>query len=232
LLGLLPMWMFPRQESLYPGVIYLIGSLILTATASLYARVSLVQVRFFWVLGLSMLAFVTALEAARDLAELPRTLAVAGGIASLAAGVLLLIALFYSQRETPRLPSFARELIDSTNGVLSSSVLQALTPSLEAISVAKPITLLILHTQPDQSGSAILQLVRQPDLVFQLRPDHYLVALQGSTTEGASIAFRRIRENLDVQAYAILPLQGSSLKDVLRQLEGELEHFYLTQSPT
>lgn len=231
LLGLLPMGMFPRQDILYPGVIYLIGSLVITATASLYARAPIgAWVRFYWVMGLSVMAFVTALEASRDLVVLPQNLALGGGVASLLAGVTFLVALYYSQNQEVRsVGSLQQSKTTSESGVLYSGDLQSLGPALETMSAVKPVTLLMLQT-PGDSGKAILHSIRQPDLVFQLKPQHYLVALQGSTTDGAAIAFRRLRQSLEVQAYAVMPLHGKTLKDALKQLEGELEHFYLTQS--
>jgi hypothetical protein len=53
--------------------------------------------------------------------------------------------------------------------------------------------------------------------------------LQGSNLEGAQAVFRRIRQNLAILAYGFLPLQGISVQQALVQLEGELEHYYLTQ---
>lgn len=234
LMGLVPLWLFPRQEILYPGVIYLVGSLILTATASLYARATIGPwVRFYWVMGLSMLAFVTALESARDLVVLPQNLALGGGVASLMAGALLLVGLYFSQHQEARSAgSLQQSKVTSDGGVLYAGDLQSLAPALEAMAAVRPVTLLMLQTPSGDSGKSILHSIRQPDLVFELKPRHYLVALQGSNTDGAAIAFRRLRQSLEVQAYAVMPLHGKTLKEALKQLEGELEHFYLTQSPT
>jgi hypothetical protein len=66
-------------------------------------------------------------------------------------------------------------------------------------------------------------------MIFHLRTGQYLIALQGSSIDGAQIVFRRIRQNLLIQAYAVLPLQGHSIEKAIVQLEGELDHFYLTQ---
>lgn len=226
LLGLLPMWLFPRQVNLYPGVVFLLAALILAATASLYARVPLgARVRFFWVLGLSVLANVLGVEAARDLARIPAEIAVAAGIGSLIAGGLFLAGLYFlGQGEAAATPSLA-----ASRGVLDGAELQALAPSLEALSGVRPVTLLLIHTVKDQGESELLPYLRQPDLIFGLEPGHYLIALQGSGTEGAQIVFRRLRQNIPIRAYAVLPLQKMTVAEAVRQLEGELQHYYLTQ---
>lgn len=223
LLGLLPLWFFPRQENLYPGVLFLLAALILAATASLYARAPLSsRVRFFWVLGISSVAVQGALLASDELAQLPDGLVVTASVAGLAAPALFLAALFVLLRgEGSGLMSVQGE------GVLPQSALQALAPGLEALSRVRPVTLLLLHTHPDQPGAALLGFLRKPDLVFELKPGHFLVVLQGSGPEGAQVVFRRIRQNLAIRAYAVLPLQGA-LGQALRQLEGELAHYYLT----
>jgi len=231
LLGLLPLWLFPRQESIYPGVVFLVAALILAAAASLYARVPLgPQVRFFWVLGLSILSSVVAVAASRDLAQVPEDVAVMAAVASLmGAGVFLIGLYFLLQRETPGLPPPLQMGLRNQDGVMSYAALQVLAPSLETLAAVRPVTLLLLHTRTEQPGAELLQFLRQPDMVFQLKPGQFLIALQGSNLEGAQIVFRRIRQNLVIRAYGVLPLQGLSLQQALAQLEGELEHFYLTQ---
>jgi hypothetical protein len=114
-------------------------------------------------------------------------------------------------------------------GVLPYSALQVLAPSLETLSAVRPVTLLLLHTRSEQPGTELLQFLRQPDMVFELKPGQFLIVLQGSSLEGAQAVFRRIRQNLVIRAYGVLPLQGRSLQQALVQLEGELEHYYLTQ---
>ncbi len=231
LLGLLPLWLFPRQESVYPGVVFLVAALILAAAASLYARVPLgPQVRFFWVLGLSILSSVVAVAASRDLAQVPDDVAVMAAVASLMGACVFLIGLYFLlRRETPSLPTPVQLGLHNQEGVMSYAALQALAPSLETLAAVRPVTLLLLHTRADQPGPELLQFLRQPDMVFQLKPGQFLIALQGSNLEGAQIVFRRIRQNLVIRAYGVLPLQGLSLQQALTQLEGELEHFYLTQ---
>jgi hypothetical protein len=93
----------------------------------------------------------------------------------------------------------------------------------------RPVTLLLIHTVKDQGGSELLHYLRQPDLIFGLEPGHYLIALQGSGMEGAQIVFRRLRQNIPIRAYAVLPLQKMTVAEAVQQLEGELQHYYLTQ---
>lgn len=231
LLGLSPLWLFPRQESIYPGVVFLVAALILAAAASLYARVPLgPQVRFFWVLGLGVMSSVVAVAASRDLAEVPADVAVMAAVASLLGGLMFLVGLYFLlRRETPSLPAPVQMGLRTQEGILPYAALQALAPSLETLSAVRPVTLLLLHTRSDQPGAELLQYLRQPDMVFQLKPGQFLIALQGSNLEGAQIVFRRIRQNLVIQAYGVLPLQGMSIQQALAQLERELEHYYLTQ---
>ncbi len=231
LLGLLPLWLFPRQESIYPGLVFLLAALILAAAASLYARVPLgPQVRFFWVLGLGLMGSAMAVAASRDLAQIPEDLAVMSSIASLMGAGMFLFGLFFLlRRETPGLTLPLQMGFRPEGGVLPQAALQALAPSLETLSAVRPVTLLLLHTRTDQPGAELLQYLRQPDLVFQLGSGQFLIVLQGSNLEGAQIVFRRIRQNLVIRAYGVLPLQGMSVQRALIQLEGELEHYYLTQ---
>lgn len=231
LLGLSPLWLFPRQESIYPGVVFLVAALILAAAASLYARVPLgPQARFFWVLGLSIMSSVVAVAASRDLAQVPEDVAVMASVASLMGACMFLIGLFFLlRRETPSLPTPLQMGFRNHDGVMPYAALQALAPSLETLSVVRPVTLLLLHTRTDQPGAELQPFLRQPDMVFQLKPGQFLIALQGSNLEGAQIVFRRIRQNLVIRAYGVLPLQGMSIQQALVQLEGELEHYYLTQ---
>jgi hypothetical protein len=231
LLGLAPLWLFPRQESIYPGVVFLVAALILAAAASLYARVPLgPQVRFFWVLGLSIMSSVVAVAASRDLAQVPEDVAVMASVASLMGACVFLIGLFYLlRREVPSLPTPLQMGLRDQDGLMPYAALQALAPSLETLSAVRPVTLLLLHTRTDQPGAELLQYLRQPDMVFHLGPGQFLIALQGSNLEGAQIVFRRIRQNLVIRAYGVLPLQGMSIQQALVQLEGELEHYYLTQ---
>ncbi|RMH54519.1 MAG: diguanylate cyclase [Deinococcus-Thermus bacterium] len=225
LLGLLPLWFFPRQQSLYPGVLFLLAALLLATAASLYARAPLgPKVRFFWVLGVSSVAVQAAFLASGELAQVPDDLVVTASVASLIAPALFLAGLFVLLRGEALGPL----PVQGEGGVLSQSALQALAPSLEALSRVRPVTLLLLHTHPDQPGASLLRFLRRPDLVFELRPGHFLVVLQGSGPEGAQVVFRRIRQSLAIRAYAVLPLQGT-VQQVLRQLEGELAHYYLTQ---
>ncbi|WP_297853595.1 diguanylate cyclase [Meiothermus sp.] len=231
LLGLLPLWLFPRQESIYPGMVFLVAALILASAASLYARAPLgPQVRLFWVLGLGVMSSVVAVAASRDLAQVPEDMAVMAAVASLLGACMFLLGLFFLlRREVPGLPTPRQMGFHHHDGVMPYAALQALAPSLESLSAVRPVTLLLLHTRSDQPGAELLQYLRQPDMVFQLKPGQFLIALQGSDLEGAQIVFRRIRQNLVIRAYGVLPLQGMSLQQALVQLQGELEHFYLTQ---
>lgn len=228
-LGLLPLWMFPRQENLYPGVIFLFAAVLLAATASLFARVSIPgNGRFFLVTGLGVLANVMGVEAARDLAKVSAEIAIVAAVASMVASGVLLAGLYsiLKSNETttqkPVKPLGARD-------ILSYQALQSLAPSLESISTVRPVTLLIIHLRSDEPSNNLLNFVRQPDMIFQLKPNQYLIALQGSSAEGAQAVFRRIRQNLVIRAYGVLPLQGLSVEQALEQLEGELAHYYLTQ---
>lgn len=231
LLGLLPLWLFPRQENIYPGLVFLLAALILAAVASLFARVTLgPQVRFFWVLGLGLMSSAMAVAASRDLAQIPADLAVVASIASLMGACMLLASLLFLLRsDAPGLPSLRQMGFHHEGEVLPYSALQALAPSLETLSAVRPVTLLLLHTRTDQPGAELLQYLRQPDMVFQLKPGQFLIVLQGSSLEGAQAVFRRIRQNLAIRAYGVLPLQGISVQQALTQLEGELQHYYLTQ---
>jgi len=231
LLGLSPLGLFPRQESIYPGVVFLVAALILAAAASLYARVPLgPQTRFFWVLGLGLMSSVVAVAASRDLAQVPADVAAMAAVASLIGASVFLIGLFFLLRhEAPSLPTPAQMGLPNRDGVMPYAALQALAPSLETLSGVRPVTLLLLHTSTDQPGAELLQFLRQPDMVFQLKPGQFLIALQGSSLEGAQIVFRRIRQNLVILAYGILPLQGTSIQQALMKLEGEIKHYYLTQ---
>ncbi|WP_223299680.1 diguanylate cyclase [Meiothermus taiwanensis] len=231
LLGLLPLWLFPRQASLYPGLVFLLAALMLAAAASLYARVPLgPQARFFWVLGLGLMSSAMAVAASRDLAQIPEDLAVVASVASLMGACAFLMGLFFLlRREVPSLPPATQMGFRHEGGVLSHTALQALAPSLEALSAVRPVTLLLLHTRADQPGAELVQYLRQPDMVFQLGPGQFLIVLQGSNLEGAQVVFRRIRQNLAIRAYGVLPLQGISVQQALAQLEGELQHYYLTQ---
>ncbi len=231
LLGLLPLWLFPRQESIYPGLVFLLAALVLAAAASLYARVPLgPQVRFFWVLGLGLMSSSMAVAASRDLAQIPEDLAVVASVASLMGACMFLIGLFFLlQRETPGLPSPLQMGFRNHDGIMPYAALQALAASLETLSTVRPVTLLLLHTRTDQPGAELLQYLRQPDMVFQLKPGQFLIVLQGSNLEGAQVVFRRIRQNLAILAYGVLPLQGISVQQALAQLGGELQHYYLAQ---
>ncbi len=209
----------------------MVAALILAAAASLYAKVPLdPQVRFFWVLGLGVMSSVVAVAASRDLAQVPEDVAVMASVASLMGACVFLIGLFFLlQREDPALPAPVQKGFRYHDGIMPYAALQALAPSLETLSGVRPVTLLLLHTRTDQLGAELLQYLRQPDMVFQLKPGQFLIALQGSNLEGAQIVFRRIRQNLVIRAYGVLPLQGMSIRQALVQLEGELEHYYLTQ---
>jgi len=231
LLGLLPLWLFPRQESIYPGLVYLLAALILAAAASLYARAPLSsQVRLFWVLGLGLMSCVLAAVASRDLAQVPQDVAGLAAVASLVGGLMFLLGLFFLlRREVQGPPSPVQLGFRHNGGVLPYTALAALAPSLETLSALRPITLLLLHTRSDQPAAELLPFLRQPDMVFELKPGQFLIVLQGSTPEGAQVVFRRIRQNLVIRAYAVLPLQGKTLQQALLQLEGELAHYYLTQ---
>jgi len=231
LLGLLPLWFFPQSERIYPGLIFLLAALILASTASLYARVPFgSRVRLFWVLGLGLMSCVLAAVASRDLAQVPQDVAALAAVASLVGGVMVLLGLFSLLRRELQVPPFPVQLgFQYDGGVLPRTALPALAPSLEALSVLRPITLLLLHTRSDQPGAELLPFLRQPDMVFELRSGQFLIVLQGSSPEGAQVVFRRIRQNLVIRAYAVLPLQGRSLQQALLQLEGELAHYYLTQ---
>lgn len=234
LMGLFPLWLFPRQESLYPGLLFLLAAPILAAAASLYARVPLgPQTRFFWVLGLGLMSSVVAERASRELAQVPQDLAVMASIASLMGACAFLTGLFFLlRREVPSLPPPAQMGFRQEGGILPYAALQALAPSLETLSAVRPVTLLLLHTPADQLGADLLRFLRQPDMVFQLKPGQFLIVLQGSSLEGAQTVFRRIRQNLDIRAYGVLLLQGRSVQQALAQLESELEHYYLTQQQT
>ncbi len=222
LLGLLPLWLFPRKESLYPGMVFLLAALLLAAAASLYARAPLgPRVRFFWVLGLGLLGCVVAVAASRDLAQVPEDVAVVASLAGLMGAGAVLLGLWFLWQEAPGLP-----LGPSKTGVLPRAMLEGLAPSLEALSRARPITLLLLYAPTDLSGSELLPFLRPSDMVFALAPGRFLLVLQGSSPEGAQVVFRRIRQGLSIRAYGVMPLQGGSLKQAL----GQLEHFYLTQS--
>jgi len=151
-------------------------------------------------------------------------------VASLMGGVMFLLGLFFLlRREVPGLPSPMQMGFRHDGGVLPYSALQVLAPSLETLSAVRPVTLLLLHTRSEQPGTELLQFLRQPDMVFELKPGQFLIVLQGSSLEGAQAVFRRIRQNLVIRAYGVLPLQGRSLQQALVQLEGELAHYYLTQ---
>lgn len=231
LLGLLPLWLFPRQETVYPGLVFLVAALILAAAASLYAGAPLGrQVRFFWVLGLGVMSSVVAVFASRDLAQVPEDVAMMAAVASLIGGGVFLMGLYFLlRREAPGLTTPMQTGLSNHDGIMPYTALQALAPSLEILLAVRPVTLLLLHTRADQPAAALLQLVRQPDLVFQLKPGQFLIVLQGSSLEGAQIVFRRIRQNLSILAYGVLPLQGMSIQQALVQLQGELEHYYQTQ---
>lgn len=229
-LGLSPLWLFPRQDNLYPGVVFLLAALLFAATASLFARVSRNhKTNFFWVLGLSLISMVMAVEAARDMAVVPNEIATAAALAGMFASGVFLIGLYFlnNQSDEPAKPKVERR--NQQREILGQEALQSLSPSLEALSAVRPITLLLLHTRTDLKDEDLLQHIRQPDMIFHLRTGQYLIALQGSSIDGAQIVFRRIRQNLLIQAYAVLPLQGHSIEKAIVQLEGELDHFYLTQ---
>lgn len=132
LLGLLPLWLFPRQASLYPGLVFLLAALMLAAAASLYARVPLgPQARFFWVLGLGLMSSAMAVAASRDLAQIPEDLAVVASVASLMGACAFLMGLFFLlRREVPSLPPATQMGFRHEGGVLSHTALQALAPSL------------------------------------------------------------------------------------------------------
>jgi hypothetical protein len=233
-LGLSPLWMFPRQENLYPGVIFLLSALLFAATASLFARISAnPKTNFAWVLGLSLIGMVLAVEAARDLAQLPEEIATAAALASMIASGLFLAGLYFTLKQpTQEEGETSKSFVDrrkQPRQILTASALDSLAPSLEAMASVRPVTLLLLHTRPEQLGEELLNHVRSPDLIFQLKDDQFLIALQGSSTEGAQIVFRRIRQNMLIRAYAVLPLHGSTVQRALYQLEGELNHYYLTQ---
>lgn len=231
-LGLLPLWLFPRQENLYPGVIFLFAAVLLAATASLFARISIKgNGRFYFVTGLGVLANVIGVEAARDLAHVPNEIATAAAVASMIASGVLLAGL-YSMLQAEGSNAGAGKGLKVSGGsrdILSYSALQSLAPSLESISSVRPVTLLLLHLRSDEPSEDLLSYIRQPDMIFQLKPNQFLIALQGSSPEGAQAVFRRIRQNLVIRAYGVLPLQGSTVEQALEQLEGELAHYYLTQ---
>ncbi len=230
-LGLSPMWVFPRQDNLYPGVIFLFAAVLLAATASLFARISLPgNGRFYMVTGIGVLANVIGVEAARDLARVPAEIATAAAVASMIASGVLLAGL-YAILKTAGAVTVANKPIkvSGNRDILTYSALQSLAPSLESISTVRPVTLLLLHLRSDEPATELLNFIRQPDMIFQLKANQYLIALQGSNPEGAQTVFRRIRQNMVIRAYGVLPLQGSTVVQALEQLEGELAHYYLTQ---
>jgi hypothetical protein len=56
-----------------------------------------------------------------------------------------------------------------------------------------------------------------------------LLILQEGGPQAVAPVFKRLKQNLNIQAYAALPYEGGPLDKALEQLEAELEHIYLTQ---
>jgi hypothetical protein len=176
------------------------------------------------------LANVIGVEAARDLARVPAEIATAAAAASMIASGVLLAGL-YSMLKVAGATAIANKpvRVSGNRDILSYAALQSLAPSLESISTVRPVTLLVLHLRSDEPADELLNFIRQPDMIFQLKTNQYLITLQGSNPEGAQAVFRRIRQNLVIRAYGVLPLQGLTIQQALEQLEGELAHYYLTQ---
>lgn len=231
LLGIAPLWFYPQRDVLYPGLAYLMAALILTGVASLYNRTSAVAlVRLCWVLGLGLMAYTLATYASLSLTVLPGFYEGTAAVAALGAGIALLCGLYFLQRrEIPPLPNLRQESYRERGGAMNRAALMALAPSLEPLAAARPMMLLMLQTPPDQSPEPIMQTLRGPDLVFHLGVGRYLLILQEGGPQAVAPVFKRLKQNLNIQAYAALPYEGGPLDKALGQLEAELEHIYLTQ---
>jgi hypothetical protein len=231
LLGIAPLWFYPQRDGLYPGLAYLMAALILTGVASLYNRTAAsVAVRLCWVLGLGLMAYTLAIYASLSLTVLPGLYEASAAAAALGTGIALLCGLYFLQRrEIPPLPKLQQERYRERGGAMNRAALMALAPSLEPLAAARPVMLLMLQTPPEQSPEPIVQTLRGPDLVFNLSEGKYLLILQEGGPQAVAPVFKRLKQNLNIQAYAALPYEGGPLDKALEQLEAELEHIYLTQ---
>lgn len=229
LLGIAPLWFYSQREDLYPGLAYLMAALILTGAASLYNRApAAAVVRLCWVIGLGLLGYTVATHAALNLTSMPVFYQGSAAVAALGAGVAVLCGLYFlQQRET--LPSLQQESYRERGGAMNRAALMALAPSLEPMAAARPMMMLMLQTAPDQAPEPILQTLRGPDLVFRLGEGRYLLILQEGGPQAVAPVFKRLKQNVQIQAYAALPYEGGPLDKALGQLEAELEHIYLTQ---
>jgi hypothetical protein len=227
LMGLLPLWMFPRLDNLYPGLLYLIAAYLLASGASLYARAPAgPQVRLSWVFGLGLMGQAMALEAGIRLVDMPQRLATLSPILGLGGATALMFALYTALlRETPQLPRLDGPLYREEGGAMNQNALYGLMPSLEAMALKHNMMLMLVKVSDDSPSAEVLKCVRKPDLVFKLNePQLYLLVMQEGGTQATTHVFRRLKENVELEAYSALAFKGGSMKRVLDQLETELAH--------
>ena len=227
LMGLLPLWMFPRQNDLHTGLLYLVAAYLLASGASLYARAPAgPQVRLSWVFGLGLMGQSLALEACIRLVDLPQRIAMLSPVLALGGATGLMFALYTALiRETPQLPRLDGPMYREDGGAMNQNALFGLMPSLEAMALKHNMMLMLVKIGEESASAEVLKCVRKPDLVFKLNePQLYLLVMQEGGTQATTHVFRRLKESVDLEAYSALAFKGGSMKRVLDQLEAELSH--------
>lgn len=211
LLGLSPLALLsPLGGAVGRGMGLLLVGVVLAGVASLYSRFPVgFRVQLALVLGLGLLAFQFALEAAFLLTgvEAPGYAALGGLLGALALGVAFLLG---TGREAPLLPAL--------EGVGSREDLFRLAGALEGLALRRELVLVFLASPVPPER--LLGELRRGDLAFRLEGG-YLLVLQGGRAEDAAGLLRRLRERFPLAAYAVERWRGGSLERVLARLEAE-----------
>lgn len=220
----------PLTGQLYPGVLLLLGGLMVSVAAGLYARApSGPRVRLWSVVGLSCLAYTVILQAIAQMSSIDAFWLAASGWSAIAAGVSLMVALLLSFFAEPQsLPRLEGLPYRTEDGAMTQTALWALSPSIEALSRFRPVVLLLLKFPPDQTVPSILRNLRSPDLLFRLESGLYLVVLQEGGSVASQVVFKRLKDNLPLEAYSAMSFRGGSLRGKIEQLQAELDQALLT----
>ncbi|MCL4454642.1 MAG: hypothetical protein M1157_03250 [Deinococcus sp.] len=223
-LGLWPSWLYAPKEEFSLALGYLVASLLMASTATLYARAPVgPRTRPFWVLALALTALGLSFQASDHLVELPENIRPFGLAAFMASCAAFLMALFRQHHETLVVAKLSGPAYTESQGIMKRSALTALAYNLEAVAARHPVMLILVQTQSSQGARIILETLRGSDLMFKVDTDRYLLVLQQGGAAAAPPVFHRLKEKLPQLLYAALPYQGGSIRRALEQLEAELD---------
>ncbi|MER3425742.1 MAG: hypothetical protein C4300_05810 [Thermus sp.] len=224
LLGLFPLYRAVglgcpdcAQAGVYPGLPILLQAVLLAGVGSLFSRLPLgPRTRFLLVLGLGLFALDRGYESALLLSGSPLPpLAPLGGV--LGAGAFALAFFQATGLEVPLLPPLPAYTLPS--GLMQKEALWALEGSLEGLARRRPLFLLYLVTEAEPE--ALVRLLRNQDLAFDLGRGEYLILLQGVQPEEAIGLLKRIQAYLPLRAHAVERWQKERLLKVLQRLRAE-----------